>query len=128
MSFVPQASGRNRPMAVFVRRVGFSRKPTFRAVLRRRERAYAGHWRCLYRFVKADTRKGPFKDYATFGPKRACHHWGLEIHRSQNRVIWRRAERPLTTCSIYVCTMQETVCAAWLRDTDAAGTQGAAVA
>ncbi len=32
---------RFRPMAVFVRRVGLSRKRTFRAVLRRRERAHA---------------------------------------------------------------------------------------
>ena len=40
MSFVPQATGRNRPMAVLVRRVGLSRKRTFRAVLRRRECAH----------------------------------------------------------------------------------------
>jgi hypothetical protein len=34
---------RFRSMAVFVRRVGLSRKRTFRAVLRRRERAHVGH-------------------------------------------------------------------------------------
>ena len=97
------AFSRRTPIAVFVRRVGFSRKPTFRAVLRRRERAYAGHWRCLYRFVKADTRKGPIKDYATFGPKRACHHWGLEIYRSQNRVHYLASGRASANHLLHLC-------------------------
>jgi hypothetical protein len=41
-------------MAVFVRRVGLSRKRTFRAVLRRRERAHIGHSAALALFSKAD--------------------------------------------------------------------------
>jgi hypothetical protein len=49
----PKALDGLRPMAVFVRRVGLSRKRTFRAVLRRRERAQASHSGRPNRFLKA---------------------------------------------------------------------------